>query len=64
MHNKLQVSISTHSPNDNLDALAGRVGTTVQELERKATMPNLINVLSLIFFGIALLMAMTAIMKF
>ncbi|KAI8542119.1 hypothetical protein RHMOL_Rhmol08G0114400 [Rhododendron molle] len=58
-----QVPESAYASNENPNALAGRVGTTVEKLEMRATIPNFITVVSLVFSGIALLMAMAAIMK-
>ncbi|KAG5550553.1 hypothetical protein RHGRI_015497 [Rhododendron griersonianum] len=62
--NQLQVPTSTYAPNDNVDAISVvELVPPVQEVERKATNMNLITVVSFIFSGIALVMAMAAIMK-
>ncbi|KAI8530063.1 hypothetical protein RHMOL_Rhmol11G0025800 [Rhododendron molle] len=54
MHNQLQVPTSTYAPNDNVVELV----PPVQEFERKAT-----NTTRPKFSGIALVMAMAAIIK-
>ncbi|KAG5535981.1 hypothetical protein RHGRI_023689 [Rhododendron griersonianum] len=59
MHNQLQVPTSTYAPNDNVVELV----SPVQEFERKATNTNFITVVSLIFSGIALVIAMATIIK-
>ncbi|KAF7123771.1 hypothetical protein RHSIM_Rhsim12G0090200 [Rhododendron simsii] len=55
MNKHLQVPTSTYAPNDNVDAISV---VPMQEFERKATNTNFITVVSLIFSGIALVMAM------
>ncbi|KAI8563744.1 hypothetical protein RHMOL_Rhmol03G0132700 [Rhododendron molle] len=59
MHNQLQVPTSTYAPNDNVVELV----PPVQEFERKATNTNFITIVSLILSGIALGMAMAAVIK-